>query len=303
MEDHRLRSYCLVVENKSFSRAALSKHITQSAMSRLVKNLENELGVKLLHRAGKAVVPTSEGRLFYEQAKKILEEYEKIERELLAAAEESKMSLRLGASIVPALYMLPQVIYNFSRSHVGIRIDLSVSRTEDVLRGLHNNKIELGIIDEFVSDQAFFRETVTEDEIVIIAPEDHHLSKKKMVTIQNLSSETFILPEQGTSTREQIDTFLRDAGLDTRRIKISVTVGNPDLIVQMVQAVLGIAFASKWSAFKAVKEGTVQQLRVTSKTMKRDFYLIGLASDSVATTNLAIAFREFLKQYRFFAPF
>ncbi|HYA89109.1 MAG TPA: LysR family transcriptional regulator [Nitrospirota bacterium] len=303
MEDHRLKSYCLVVETKSFSRAAQAKHITQSAMSRLVKTLENELGVQLLHRAGKAVVPTPEGRHFYEQAKKILAEYAKIEQDLLAATGEAKALLRLGANTVPALYLLPQVMYTFAKTQAGIRIDLSVSRTENVLRDLRDKRIDLGIIDEIVTDQGVSAEAVTEDEIVVIAPEDHHLARKKAVTVQHLSFETFILPERGTGTREQIDMFLHDAGLDVRRLKIGMTLGSPELIVQMVEAGLGIAFASKWSVFKAVKAGTVKQLRLSGKTMKRHFYLISMASEGVAKPNVATTFREFLKQYRFFVPF
>jgi len=303
MEDHRLKSYCLVVETKSFSRAAKSKHMTQSAMSRLVKTLETELGLKLLHRSGKNVVPTPEGRTFYERAKKILEEYTKIEQDLLAATGEAKALLRLGATIIPALYLLPQVMYNFVKAQAGIRIDLSVSRTDNVLRDLRDKKIDLGIIDEIVTDQGVSAEVITEDEIVLIAPEDHHLAKKKTVTVQNLSSETFILPERGGGSREQIDVFLHEAGLDARRLKIGMTLGSPDLIVQMVQAGLGIAFASKWSVFKSMKEGTVKQLRLTGKTMTRRFYLVGMAINDGAMPDAATTFREFLKHYRFFVPF
>src|SRR5271169_1444949 len=229
MEDHRLKSYCLVVETKSFSRAAQSKHMTQSAMSRLVKNLETELGVKLLRREGKVIALTPEGQLFYDQAKKILEEYAKIEQDLIAATGEAKALLRLGASTTPALYLLPQVIYNFTKAHVGIRIDLSVSMTETILRDLRDKRIDLGIIEEMVTDQAVSQEAIAEDEIVIIAPENHHLTERKTVTIQNLSSEIFILPERGSGTREHIDTFFHDAGLDARRLKIGMTLGSPEL--------------------------------------------------------------------------
>ena len=65
MEDHRLRAFCLVVEKKSFSKAAEAKFMTQSAMSHLIKNIEDELGVKLLNRQAKTVTLTPAGRLFY----------------------------------------------------------------------------------------------------------------------------------------------------------------------------------------------------------------------------------------------
>lgn len=107
MEDHRLRSYCLVVETKSFSRAAQAKHMTQSAMSRLVKSLEDELGVKLLHRKGKVALPTAEGRLFYEHARNILENYARMEQDISAATNTAKGALRLGASRTrPSIFFL-----------------------------------------------------------------------------------------------------------------------------------------------------------------------------------------------------
>ena len=92
MEDHRLKSYCLVVENESFSRAAHARHMTQSAMSRLIKSLEQDLGVTLLHRKGKAVLPTPEGKLFYEQARTILEDYARMERDIGEVFPEWTMS-------------------------------------------------------------------------------------------------------------------------------------------------------------------------------------------------------------------
>ena len=59
MEDHRLRAFCLIVDMKSFSKAAEVKFMAQSAMSHLIKNLEDELGMRLLIRRGKNVLPTS----------------------------------------------------------------------------------------------------------------------------------------------------------------------------------------------------------------------------------------------------
>jgi DNA-binding transcriptional LysR family regulator len=303
MEDHRLKSYCLVVETKSFSRAAQAKHMTQSAMSRLVKNLEYELGVKLLHREGKASVPTPEGRRFYGLAKKILAEYAKIKRDLAATTGGAKASLRLGASTIPALYLLPQVIYDFSKAHPRVLIDLSMSGTENVLRHLQDGRIELGIIEGTALGQAVSGEVVAEDEIIIIAPEDHPLAKKKTITFLDLASEPFILPDRDSASWDLANDFFREAGVTARKLNVRMTLGSPELIVQMVQAGLGIAFASKWSVFKAAKEGTVKQLRVAGKKMKRNFYLIGTESNGVTVSTTAVAFREFLKEHRFFVPF
>jgi DNA-binding transcriptional LysR family regulator len=301
MEDHRLKSYCLVVETKSFSRAAQAKHMTQSAMSRLIKSLEEELGVTLLHRKGKVVLPTAEGKLLYEHAKKILEDYSRMELDIGTSTRTAKDSLRLGASRTPAVHLLPQALYDFSRTHPNVRIDLSVCKTASVLRDLREGKIDVGIVEGPIPDRSFSFESVVEDEVVIIAPEDHALTRKKTVTMQDLASEQFILPDPGSGTRELADGFFRDAGIDARRIKVRMTLGSPELIVQMVQAGLGIAFASKWSVFSAVKEGTVKVLLIPGKKMKRHFYLLSIEKELISSA--AETFRDFIEKYKFFTPF
>jgi DNA-binding transcriptional LysR family regulator len=301
MEDHRLKSYCLVVETKSFSRAAQAKHMTQSAMSRLVKHLEDELGATLLHRKGKVIVPTPEGKLFYEHCKKILENYARMEQDLNSATRAAKWVLRLGASKTPAAHFLPRIVYDFSIANPGIRIDLTVCTTSSVLRDLHDGRIDAGLVEGAIRDETVSADSVAEDELVLIAPENHALTKKKIVTIQDLTSATFILPDQGSGTRELIDLFFREAGLEAGNVKVRMTLGSPELIVQMVQAGLGIAFASKWSVFAAVKEGTVKVLEVQGRKMKRHFYFIG--NKRGPASNAGSTFSEFLKAYRFFIPF
>jgi DNA-binding transcriptional LysR family regulator len=301
MEDHRLRSFCLVVEMKSFSRAARAKRVTQSAMSHLIKNLEEELGIQLLRREGREVTPTSPGRVFYEHAKNILEDYARMGHELSTSVRAIRGSLCLGASRTPASHLLPQVIYNFTKVHPDIQIDLVVSNTDSVIQSLREGRIDMGIVEGNINDNKILAEAMTEDEVVIIAPEDHILVQKKAVTVQDLTTQTFILPEPGSGTRELVDDFFRRVGVDSKKIKVRMTLDSPELIVQMVQAGIGVAFASKWSVFTAVKEGTVKLLRMPNKKIKRHFYLIGIERGSVSVS--AKTFKEFIKQYRFFAPF
>jgi DNA-binding transcriptional LysR family regulator len=300
MEDHRLKSYCLVVETKSFSRAAQAKHMTQSAMSRLVKSLEEELGVTLLLRKGRTVAPTPEGRLFYEHARKILEDYAKLEQDISAATRQAKGALRLGASRTPAVHLLPQVIYDFSKAHPAVRIDLSVDKTAKVLQDLRDGKIDIGIVEGNVGDSTFFAEVIAEDEIVLIAPENHPLTRKKTAIPQDLVAEPFLLPDQGSGTRELVDAYLREAGIDAKKIKVRMTIGSPELIIQMVRAGLGLAFASKWAVFAGVKEGTVKIVKMPGQKLTRNLFLLRIEGEPAPA---AREFRQFMKQYRFFIPF
>jgi len=301
MEDHRLKAFCLVFELKSFSKAAEAKLMSQSAMSHLIKNLEEELGVRLFARKGKTVIPTSMGRLFYDHADKILEQYKKMEDALNAAANLIKGPLHIGASTTVASYLLPQVFYSFSKKYPEVRIELTVSNTEKIVDDLLGGKIEFGIVEGNIRNPIVAATEIAEDEIVIIASDDNPLATKKTVTARDLESQQFIMPEIGSGTREFVEGILREAGIVPERIKTSMTLGSLELITQMVQAGLGISFVSKWSVFQEIKEGSIRMLNLPGRRLRRKFYLISI--DEGPSTVAAKTFAGFIKEYRFFVPF
>jgi DNA-binding transcriptional LysR family regulator len=301
MEDHKLKAFCLVVEMRSFSRAAEEKFMTQSAMSHLIRNLEDELGVTLLHRHSKTVTPTPAGRRFYVYAREILKLYERMENDVYSLVHKMKGPLHLGASPTAATYLLPQVFYAFFKQYPEIHVQLSVSNTERIIHDLENGRIAAGIVEGTVKNETVFMQEIAQDEIVIIASEDNPLTMKKHLTIQDLWSQPFIMPELGSGTRESIDDFLRSAGRDPTDMKIVMTLGSPELIVHMVQTGMGVSFVSKWSVFKAIKDGSVKLLAIEGKKLKRKFYLISVQEEP--STLAARTFSEFIRGYTFFVPF
>lgn len=301
MEDHRLKAFCLVVEMKSFSKAAEAKFMTQSAMSHLIRSLEEELGVRLLHRHAKTVTPTPAGRHFYGHARRILQSYREMENDIYDIVHIAKGPLHIGASTTVGTYILPQVFYDFSRNYPDIALELTVSNTEGIIDDLHHGKIDLGIVEGKLRASGIVPTEIASDEIVVIASEDNPLTKRKGVVPRDLASQPFILPEPGSGTREFLEDYLRATGIEPRNLKIAMTLGNPEVIVQMVQSGLGISFVSKWSIFRAMKEGTVRIVNLTGKTLRRKFYLIHLEGEPSTVT--AKAFTEFLRDFRFFAPF
>jgi DNA-binding transcriptional LysR family regulator len=301
MEDHRLKAFCLVFEMRNFSKAAEAKLMSQSAMSHLIKNLEEELGVRLFVRQGKTVVPTSMGRLFYDHASKILEQYKQMDNDLNAAANLIKGPLHIGASTTVASYLLPQVFYAFSKLYPDIRIELTVSNIEKIIDDLLQGKSEFGIVEGSIKNASIISKEIAEDEIVIIASDDNPLARKKTVTPGDLESERFIMPEIGSGMREFVEDIFREAGIAPEKIKISMTLGSPELITQMVKSGTGISFVSKWSVFQAVRDGSIRVLNLPGKRLRRKFYLISM--EQQPSTAVTRAFAEFIRKYRFFVPF
>ena len=301
MEDSRLKAFCLIVEMKSFSKAAEAAFVTQSAMSHLIKNLEDELGGKLLNRSGKTVTPTSAGKILYEHAKKILEDYRAMENDVYNVVKRIKGPLYLGASTTVSKYLLPQVLYDFSKNFPEVQINLSVSSTEKMISELHQGGIDIAIVEGNIGDKKIVFKEIARDEIVLITSDNNILTKKKSVTPEDLLHQPYIMPEAGSGMREFIDEFLNMMKIDLQDINVIMTLSDPELIVRLVQSGIGIAFVSKWSIFKTMTDETIKLLKISRKRLYRKIYLIGLNKE--LSTMAARTFLEFVKGYRFFIPF
>lgn len=301
MEDHRLKAFCLVVEMRSFSKAAEAKFMTQSAMSHLIKNLEDEIGARLLNRQGKSVTPTRAGRALYDHAKRIIEQYKTMENDVYAIAQKIKGPLSIGASSNSAACLLPQVFYGFLKTYPDVIIDISVSNTEKIIMDIHEGKIDIGVVEGNIKNPSVFLDDIAEDEIVIIASDDNPLTKNKSLNQNDLLSQPFLMPEAGSGIREFIDDFFSKSQIDPKNLKIPMTLGNTELIIQMAQAGMGIAFVSKWSAFRAIKEGSIRVLNISGRKLKRKFYVASAEKEQDSLT--AKTFKNFIKDFNFFVPF
>jgi DNA-binding transcriptional LysR family regulator len=301
MEDHKLKAFCLVVEMKSFSKAAGAKFMTQSAMSHLIRNLEDEIGIRLLIRKGKQVIPTPAGKIFYTHAATILRQYKQMENDVYSLVQKVKGPLHIGASATPATYLLPQVFYSFAKNHPEVELQVSVSTSEDIIRRLHKGDLDAGIIEGNIGSDSLNSTEIAEDEIVLIASDENQLTRKHQVTVRNLKEQAFIMPEEGSGIREVIDDFLYALKINPEKLRITMTLGNPELIVQMVQSGMGVAFVSKWSVFRAMKEGSIRLIPLSGKKLIRKFFLVSLEKEPQSM--VAKTFCDFIKEFRFFAPF
>ncbi|MFZ5905876.1 MAG: LysR substrate-binding domain-containing protein [Nitrospirota bacterium] len=301
MEDHKLKAFCLVLELKSFSKAAEAKFMTQSAMSHLIRNIEDEIGTALLIRKGKTIIPTRAGKIFYAYATTILRQYEQMENDVYSLLHRVKGPLRIGSSATAATCLLPQVLYSFVKTYPEVETGVSVLNSEDILHRLFEGLLDIGVIEGNIGNESLFPTEIAEDEIVLISADDSQLAKKHPVTARDLQEQAFIMPEEGSGIREAMDEFLHALKINPEKLRITMTIGNPELIVQMVQTGIGVAFVSKWSVFRAIKEGSIRVIPLAGKKLTRKFSLVSLGKEPQSM--VARTFRDFIKAFRFFAPF
>ncbi|KAF0184010.1 MAG: transcriptional regulator [Nitrospirae bacterium] len=272
MEDHRIKAFCLVVELKSFSRAAEAKHITQSAISQIVRSLEEELKVKLLNRDDKDITLTPAGRIFYQHAKTLLADYRRIETDMSELGGQMHGQLSIATIPTLAMQFLPPIIREFSLEHPNVEFSITLGNSDEAVLALRQEFCNLCLFEGSLQKLPLGAKKFARDEMVFVVSADNKLAAKAHVSAADLKKAFFILPEVGTSIRTLTDKHITALGLSPDQILISVVVTDPIMRVIMASAGNGVAFVSTWSAIQQLRAGKLVILKTGRKPHVRDYY-------------------------------
>ena len=147
MDFRRLRHFVAVCEHGTFHRAAQAVHLSQSALSRSIQALEQELGVPLFDRSGQRSFLTPYGRVLLERANRVLQEGRALQRELALIQHEDAGSLRLGLSSTPAAVLLHPCMVALLSEYPRLRVDAVIGRTLELIEGLRRERYDMVVLD------------------------------------------------------------------------------------------------------------------------------------------------------------
>ncbi len=146
MDLDRLRVFLQIVDSGSMSAAARVVHLTQPALSRTLKLLEDEVGVQLFDRRGRALVLTAGGRALVPRGRALLAESERVAREVGRSAQRSYFDVRLGTVDSVATYLLPELVPALRAAFPDLAVKLSTARTAMLLRNVRTGDLDLAIV-------------------------------------------------------------------------------------------------------------------------------------------------------------
>lgn len=241
MEITQLEAFVAVVEEKSFSRAALRMLRTQPAISQAIHRLEEWASEPLLDRSSKSGVLTASGRLFYDYAKKILNLREEAGSALaeLRALESGKVTI--GANESTALYLLP-VLKRFRQRHPRVQVAVKRSLSREIPSALLRYEIDLGILSYNPRNPDLESAVVSVDELCLIAPRGHRLAQSPGVRIRELGREQFIAHNISSPYRERvIEAFARHH----TPLQIVAELPTVETIKKFVGMGMGLAFVPR----------------------------------------------------------
>ena len=270
-----LEIFVKVVELESFSKAANAVYLVQASVSERIASLEKKVGVRLLDRLGRRVVPTAAGELLYKHAILFLQMKETAQLEIARFMGLEQGEISIGGSTIPGEYILPNLIGRFSKKYPHLAVKLTIADSSEIEKQVLAGQLEIGVIGSKSSHVNLLCQKLWEDELVLAVPAGHPWARRKSVSVRELPEAPFILREEGSGTLKILETHLRESGADgSRGLQVAARFGSSTAVKEGIKSGLGLSILSAIAIETDVKAGLLKALKVKGLPMSRSFFLI-----------------------------
>lgn len=289
------RIFYTVANTGNISKAAKELYISQPAISKSIQKLEESVGCKLFSRSSRGVVLTDEGKLLYEHVSEAFETLTMGEEKLKRSIELGVGHLKIGVSSTLCKYLLLPYLKEFIRQNPHISISISCQSTNDTLKLLEDNKIDIGLIGKPENLKNIHFDFLEEIEDIFVAAKDY-LRNLKARGIQKdhiLQSSTLMLLDKNNMTRQYIDDYLQENQII---IKDSIDISDMDLLIDFARIGVGVACVIKNFVREDLENGTLVEIPLGFPIHKRE---VGFAYKTTTKPSKSLAeYIHFYKTYR-----
>jgi len=290
MDFKQIEAFVNVVRYKSFSKAADATFFTQPTISTHIRNLEKELGVKLLDRKNRFVEMTPQGAKFYKYAVEMVNARAQAIDAISNNDANINGILEIQTSTIPGVTFLPKYLADFRAEHSGIQYYVSMSDTQTVIDNIIERRGEIGFVGDEVANHSITSVKLMSDKVVVISPKSYGLPNK--VELSEIVGYPFIWRETGSATRKTFETAALSLGYDKEVFDIAGMFDDIASIIRAVEEGLGIAIISERMAATIGDKVSISEISDFSEP--RDFYMIHLKTSSLSPA--AEAFAGFVKK-------
>ena len=271
---HLLRLFATVTRTGSFSRAAEILHLSQPAISKGVRDFEEQVGCRLLDREPKGVRPTREGQALARHAETLFAAERAAEEELRALRNLDSGTLRVGASTTIATYMIADDLGRFHRNHPNVDLHLVIANTRDIADLMLGHEIEIALVEGPVEDDKLIARPWRNDVMELIVGADHPFAAARAPLDRNrLDDEILILREPGSGSREVVAQALAAHGIAPAR---TLEIGSTEAIKQAVAAGLGVSIVSTATVGDQVQLGRLKRVAIEGVRIERTLWQLDM---------------------------
>lgn len=277
MDFRALEMFLAVADNSSFTLAGRQLHVSQSAISRKVGLLEDELGQPLFKRVGKRIYLTEAGNRMLPHSRRVFQVLREAALEISELGALRRGLLRVGSGMTACMYVLPPVLEQLKMRYPDIDVSVVTGTTEVLLEQLRSGRIDLGLLTLPVNASGLESVPVATEELVVVAsPKYPGLSRRRFISVSEIARSRLILHDRGASLRSLLDRFFEKVGITPQIVMEAETVAT---IKPLVQINLGISILPLCSVEAEARRGELAYFRIRGHKLTRPIGAVFQRSD------------------------
>ena len=290
------RIFYTVANAGNISKAAKELYISQPAISKSIQKLEDGIGCKLFLRSSRGVTLTEEGELLYSYVKNAFETLTLGEEKLHRSIELGVGHLKIGVSSTLCKYLLLPYLKEFIKRHPHISISITCQSTNDTLKLLEENKIDIGLIGKPDNTKNIQFDYLEEIEDIFVATKDYlrNLKMRGVTKSHILQNSTLMLLDKHNMTRQYIDDYLQ---INHIHVQDSIDISDMDLLIKVAKIGVGVACVIKSFVTSELADGTLIEIPLGIPIHKRE---VGFAYKTQLKPSKSL--RAFIEFYRGYTP-
>jgi len=256
-----------IAETGSFTACGRKLHVSQSAISRQILLLEEELGEPLFLRVGRQVRMTAAAESLVQLGQRVFLDVRETVGAITDRTRELRGTLRLAGGMTVCLYVFPPLLKHLRRVHPHLDVRLTVATAGQSVQEIRGGRVDTGLLTLPVEESDLVTVPVLREELLLVTPPTHHLAKRRKVASKDLAFLPFILFERGSATRRVIDSFFAGENIEPT---IVMDTENVEIIKAMVKTGLGVGIVPYQAIAREVKAGQLFCSRIEGHELVRE---------------------------------
>jgi DNA-binding transcriptional LysR family regulator len=267
MDLRQLEILQAIAETGSFTACGRKLHVSQSAISRQILLLEEELGEPLFLRVGRQVRMTAAAESLVQLGQRVFQDLRDTVGTITDRTQQLKGTLRLSGGMTVCLYVFPPLLKHLRRVHPQLDVRLTVATAGQSVQQIRDGRVDAGLLTLPVEGSDLVTVPVLREELLLVATPTHPLARRRRVTAKDLAGYPFVLFEQGSATRRVIDRFFAAERLEPT---VVMDTENVEIIKAMVKTGLGIGIVPYQAIAREVRAGQFFCARVDGHELVRE---------------------------------
>ncbi len=273
MMDPKLETLLAVADTLNFTQAAKRLSMTQPAVSQHIKQLERELGIAIFLRENKGISLSDEGKIAVKYARRIAALYENLSRDI-DDAKHSVKRLVIGVTPTAENNIISQILAMYCSEHPDIHITIISDTIKNLYDKLKSYEINIAIIEGNIVDKSYHSILLDTDCLILAVGSENPLSKKSIVTLNELKKEKLILRLPNSGTRTLFESTLLSKSESLKSFNVILEVDNNATIKDLVKNNFGVSIISRNACLEDVKKNKFKILPIENISMIREINIV-----------------------------